>query len=384
MMSAASSGGVLSSVDLIASMIWPTGLLERAPHLLGGEDDRLRQAGEHVAAAHLGLHLLAQVEGGADLELDLLGGLLADRAACTPLDVADDRLVHLVAADAQGLRDDDAAERDHGDLGRAAADVDDHVPGRLGDRQAGADRGGHRLLDQVGLARAGGERRLLDRALLDAGDAGGDADDDARVREAVLVHLLDEVAEHLLGDVEVGDDAVLQRADRGDRPRRAAEHALGLDADGVHLAGALVDRDHGRLGEHDAAAAHVDERVRGAEVDGHVAAAEAGEVAAETHRGRTSLASRTELPLARSAEAVDAGETLGEQPDEQRGREADDVQVVALDPLDERGAEALDRVGAGAALPLAGSRRSARGRAASSGRKVTRVDLVVRPPPSRA
>ena len=150
--------------------------------------------------------------------------------------MADDRLVHLVAADAQALADDDAAEGDHRDLGGAAADVDDHVPGRLGDRQPGADRGGHRLLDQVGLARAGAERRLLDGALLDAGDARRDADDDARVREAVLVHLLDEVAEHLLGDVEVGDDAVLQRPDRGDRPGRAAEHALGLDADRVHLA----------------------------------------------------------------------------------------------------------------------------------------------------
>ena len=79
----------------------------------------------------------------------------------------------------------------------------------------GADRGRHRLLDQVGLARAGGERRLLDGALLDAGHAGRDADDDARVREAVLVHLLDEVAQHLLGHVEVGDHAVLERADRG-------------------------------------------------------------------------------------------------------------------------------------------------------------------------
>ena len=107
----------------------------------------------------------------------------------------------------------------------------------------GADRGGHRLLDQVRLACAGAERRLLDRALLDAGDAGRDADDDARMREAMLVHLLDEVAEHLLGDVEVGDDAVLERADRLDRAGRAAEHALRLDADGVHLARALVDRD---------------------------------------------------------------------------------------------------------------------------------------------
>ena len=56
-------------------------------------------------------------------------------------------------------------------------------------------------------------------------------------------------------------------------PGRAAEHPLGLDPDRVDLAGARVDRDHGRLGEHDAAPAHVDERVGGAEVDRHVAAA---------------------------------------------------------------------------------------------------------------
>ena len=69
----------------------------------------------------------------------------------------------------------------------------------------------------------------------------------------------------------------------GDRPGRAAEHALRLDADRVHLARALVDRDHGRLGEHDPAAAHVHERVGGAEVDGHVAAAESGQMIEEAH-----------------------------------------------------------------------------------------------------
>jgi len=101
--------------------------------------------------------------------------------------------------------------------------------------------------------------------------------------EPVLVHLLDEVAEHLLGDVEVRDHAVLQRADRADRPGRAAEHALGLEADRMHLAGALVDRDDRRLREHDAAPAHVHECVCGSEVDGHVAAAEACEVIEDAH-----------------------------------------------------------------------------------------------------
>ena len=195
------------------------------------------------------------------------------------LDVVDDRLVHLVAADADRLRDDDPAERDHRHLARAAADVDDDVAGRLADRQARADRGRHRLLDQVGLAGAGRQARLLDRALLDAGDARRDADHHARVRPAVLVHLLDEVPEHLLGHVEVGDHAVLQGPDRLDRARRAAEHPLGLDADGVDLAGARVDRDHATARTARSAPAHVDERVRGAEIDRHVAAAETGQVA---------------------------------------------------------------------------------------------------------
>src|SRR5215210_8709307 len=164
--------------------------VEGAAHLLGAEDDGLREAGQHVAAAYLGLDLFAQVEGGTDLELDLLGGLLTHEQLVLGLDVADDRLVHLVPADAERLADDDAAEADHGDLGGAAADVHDHVPGRLGDGEPGTDRGGHRLLDQVRLARTRRERRLLDRALLDARDPGGDADDDARMGEAALVDLL--------------------------------------------------------------------------------------------------------------------------------------------------------------------------------------------------
>ena len=130
-------------------------------------------------------------------------------------------------------------------------------------------------------ARACRERGLLDRALLDARHAAGHADDDARVRPAILVHLLDEVAQHLLGHVEVGDHAVLERPDRRDRAGRAPEHALRLDADGVHLTRALVDRHHRGLREHDPAASHVHERVGRAKVDGHVSAAESAEVVEE-------------------------------------------------------------------------------------------------------
>ena len=101
--------------------------------------------------------------------------------------------------------------------------------------------------------------------------------------ETVLVHLLDEVPEHLLRDVEVGDDAVLERANRLDRARSAAEHALRFDPDGVYLAAPGIDRDHRRLAEDDAAAPHVDEGVGRTEVHGHVAAAEARKRVEEGH-----------------------------------------------------------------------------------------------------
>jgi hypothetical protein len=103
------------------------------------------------------------------------------------------------------------------------------------------------------------------------------------MREAVVMDLLDEVAKHLLGDVEVGDDAVLQGPDRRDRPWRAAEHALRLDPHSVHLAGALVDRDDARLREDNPAPAHVDERIGSPEVDCHLPSAESAQCAPEAH-----------------------------------------------------------------------------------------------------
>ena len=53
---------------------------------------------------------------------------------------------------------------------------------------------------------------------------------------------------------------------------RPADHALGLGADGERAPVLHVDGDDRRLVEDDAATPDVDERVRGPEVDGHVAA----------------------------------------------------------------------------------------------------------------
>ena len=85
-------------------------------------------------------------------DLDLFGRAIADHHVVLLAHVVGDRLVEAVAADAHGARDDDAAERDDGDLARAAADVDDQVARRPGDGHVGADRRRQRLFDQIRLA----------------------------------------------------------------------------------------------------------------------------------------------------------------------------------------------------------------------------------------
>ena len=96
------------------------------------------------------------------------------------------------------------------------------------------------------------------------------------MRRPPVDHLADEVAQHLLGDLEVGDHAVAQRPRGGDRGRRAADHPLRVEAHRVDFAGVDIRGDNRRLGYDDAATAHVHERVRGAKIDRHVVNPERG------------------------------------------------------------------------------------------------------------
>jgi hypothetical protein len=84
------------------------------------------------------------------------------------------------------------------------------------------------------------------------------------------VRLLDEVLQHLLGDVEVRDHTVAHGPDRLNRLRRAPDHPFGFFAEGLDLgpaAALLAHGNDGRLVEHDPFVADVDQGVGGAEVD---------------------------------------------------------------------------------------------------------------------
>ena len=138
-------------------------------------------------------------------------------------------------------------------------------------REVRTDRSGHGLLDDENrLAGTGELRRVLHCSLLDASDARRHAHHHSGLTPTTGVHLLDEVAEHLFAHLEVGDHAVLHRANRPDVAGGAPHHSLGLDADSDGTAVVDIDGDHGGLVEHHAETPHVDQGVRGAEVNGDI------------------------------------------------------------------------------------------------------------------
>ena len=237
-------------------------------HVLRVDHDVLGQAVHQVAALDLHGHLFFQLVGRTDVDLDLFGGALADQEVILALDEGDDGLVEHIAGHADAAGRHDAAQRDDGDLGGAAADVHDHAAGGLADGQARADGGGHGLLDHRHLAGAGLEGRLTDGPALHLGDARGDADDHPGPGEqAVAAGFFQKVLQHIGGDVKIGDDAVLQGTDRHDAARGAADDGLGLRADAADFIVAGVHRHHRRLPHDDALALHVHQGVGGTQVD---------------------------------------------------------------------------------------------------------------------
>jgi len=124
------------------------------------------------------------------------------------------------------------------------------------------------LVDQVGGPGAGLHRRLHHRPPFDTGDAGGNADHDFRLEDALAAaDLGDEVVEHALGDDEVGNHSLAHRPDGVDGAWRATQHLRGLGAYGEDPVALLIDRHHAGLIEDNPLALDIDQHGGRAEVD---------------------------------------------------------------------------------------------------------------------
>ena len=153
-------------------------------------------------------------------------------------------------AHAGGL--DLAAQAQHGDIGSAAADIDDHAAVGLGDVDAGAEGGGNRLVDQVDLTGTGGHHGLHHGVALDASDGSGHAYRHPGLDHVGAVHLLDEAADQLTGHGVVADDAVLEREDGGNIVGGAAHHGQRLVTGFQHGVLTGIHSHDAGLVEHDA------------------------------------------------------------------------------------------------------------------------------------
>ena len=138
----------------------------------------------------------------------------------------------------------------------------------LGDVDAGADGRRHGLLDEVDTAGACLTAGVDDGTLFHLRDAGGNAHHDpGREQVEAAGDLADELLEHPLRHIVVGNDAVPQGADGHDVAGSTAQHGLSLGAHLQQAAGILVDGHHRRLVEHDALTLNIDQYRCGTHID---------------------------------------------------------------------------------------------------------------------
>ena len=247
-------------------------LVECFADLLGMDRQRLRQTAHEVASADVHRTIrIGRHNRRTDRDLDLLCRTLADHEVIHALNILDDGGVHLIAADADGAARNDAAERDHGDLRRTAADIDDHAPRRFFDGKSRTDCCCHRLLDEIRLARARLLCSINDGTLLHLGDSRGHTDHHTRTNERLGTHrLADEILQHRLRHVKVRNDTILHRANGHNVARCAADHLLCFLAHRENVPCITFYRNHGRLTQHNSTSFDVNERVCRTEINPHI------------------------------------------------------------------------------------------------------------------
>jgi hypothetical protein len=84
---------------------------------------------------------------------------------------------------------------------------------------------------------------VLNGPLFHFGNTRRHRDDDPRRNQFPMMNLLDKVAQHRFGNLEVGDHAIFHGPDGHDIPRGAPQHPLGFFAYGKDIRGSRLNRD---------------------------------------------------------------------------------------------------------------------------------------------
>jgi len=160
-------------------------------------------------------------------------------------------------------------QRNNGNFCRAAANINNHVAGCLGDGQTGTYA-----------AAIGSSIRYTSRAPADSADSltarfstwvmpdGTQMTMRGRTEGFTVVYLMNEVAQHLFGDVKVGDDTILHGTNGGNGAGSSPEHLLGFHADLKHLLLAVRQFLHSNnrwLTHHDPFPLQINQSIGGAE-----------------------------------------------------------------------------------------------------------------------
>ena len=125
---------------------------------------------------------------------------------------------------------------------------------RLGDIDARAHSSRDGGLKQINLSRACFDRRVNDRALLNARDGARHTGEHTGLEKTERGDTADKLAQHLRGYLIVGNNAGVDGVDGDDVRRGAAKHLLRILPYFKYLPAELVHRDNGRLSCHDALA----------------------------------------------------------------------------------------------------------------------------------
>ena len=91
-------------------------------------------------------------------------------------------------------------------------------------------------------------------------------------KPTVLVHLANEVLQHLFGDVKIGNNAVFHRPDGLNATGRPAKHTLSFFTNGRDGLGGSggAHRNNRRFVEHDISVAHIYQGVGRSQIDRQV------------------------------------------------------------------------------------------------------------------